>query len=50
MINYSYNLIVWLVHHDGVIPAALVVASLNMLVQILFSLLFGADQSTMNIM
>lgn len=43
MINYSYQLVLWAMNHGGVLPAALVVASLNMLVQVLFSLVFGAD-------
>ena len=43
MINYSYQLVLWVLNHGGVFPAALIVSSLNMLVQILFSLVFGAD-------
>lgn len=43
MINFSYSLVMFVMNHSDVVPAALVVASLNMLVQILFSLVFGAD-------
>lgn len=43
MINFSYNLILYVMNHSGVLPVAMVVSSLNMLVQVLFSLIFGAD-------
>lgn len=43
MTSFSYNLVIFMMRHTGCVPAALVVASLNMLVQVLFSLIFGAD-------
>lgn len=41
MINWSLSICRLAAHN--VVPAALVVAALNMSVQILFSLIFGAD-------
>lgn len=42
MENWSYSLCLWVFNHKGIVPAALVVASLNMLVQIGFDIMFGA--------
>lgn len=47
MIDYSYSLIRHMIENKDsfVLPVSLVLASLNMLVQILFSAIFGADSA-----
>lgn len=41
MINFSYALVVWMINNHGMIPAALVVASLNLLIQVFVDWVFG---------
>ena len=43
VINWTFDIIKFVHNHPNTIPTALIVSSLNMLVQILFSMLFGAD-------
>lgn len=45
MENWSYQLCLWVFSHKGIVPAALVVASLNMLIQIAFDLMFGEKKN-----
>lgn len=42
MIDYSYNLVLFVANNTDIFPAALVVAALNLLVQNLFNLIFGS--------
>lgn len=42
MIDYSYNLVIFVANNTDIFPAAIVVASLNLLIQTLFSLIFGS--------
>lgn len=41
MLNFSYSLVVWMSQHHGIVPAALVIASLNLLIQVLLDWVFG---------
>ena len=42
MIYYSYNLVMYFMHHTDVIPMAVVIAALNMLIQNFINLVFGS--------
>ena len=42
MLNWSYNLCIWVHENHGLIPAAMIVCSLNMLIQILIDWAFGS--------
>lgn len=41
MLNFSYSLVIYMIQSHGGIPAALVVASLNLLIQVLLDWVFG---------
>lgn len=41
MLNFSYSLVTWVMNNHGLVPAALVVASLNLLIQVLLDWCFG---------
>lgn len=41
MFNFSLSLCVWMFYHDGFIPAAVIIASLNLLIQVLLDWVFG---------
>lgn len=42
MFNFTYSLVVFVMNNDSIIPAALVVAAGNLLVQNFINLVFGS--------